>query len=112
MSICLHKVVRRRTCSNAASRTCGKLHHFDDKHTLLSSAQCSRLLRDEIQRILFRGAFLELWNVFAGVDRTILLRHESFLTAIVDAADRLGPLVRSYRQYKVSCDAVGAGESE
>jgi hypothetical protein len=86
------------------------LHYYDDGSTLLSSAQCSRLLRDESQRIVFRTAFLELWDVVDSVDSMALMRHEGFLEAIVKSPERLGPLVCSYSQYRVSCDIPGVGE--
>lgn len=88
------------------------LDRLHDARTLCSSAQVSRRWCSESQRVLFCTAFLESWDVSKYDNEENLLRqHRQFLEAILGAKDRLGPLVRSYSQYLISCDEYTACES-
>lgn len=86
------------------------LDHFDDGNTLLSIAQCSRLFCIESLRVFFSIAFLEYWGRSKPPSSVILTRHEALLEAILRAPNHLGPLVRSYNQYNISCHANAAGK--
>jgi hypothetical protein len=79
--------------------------HDNGTRTLLSAAQCSWALRHEAQRVLFRHPFAFLWQNSDKPDSTgfsIIRSHEGFLEAILLAPSRLGPLVRSYNQSRIS----------
>jgi hypothetical protein len=84
-----------------------QFHRKNDKRTLSSIALCSSLLRYESQRMLFHTAFRDSWNTIDDdhrQQRAMLKRHQAFLEAIVNSPARLGPLVRSYSQWRVAYD--------
>lgn len=76
-----------------------------DRSTLCNVALSSKLLASESQRVLFRTTTDSFWK------RNSLRRHFIYLSAIIAAPTRLGPLVHAYTQTGLSL-AMNNVESE